>query len=67
MNKCESYLDGSRICKSGFPQQHPICRGKDHKCHSCGRGYNSVPMCMREEVPEHILVRVIAQTTRTSQ
>lgn len=51
---CRSHRPSSLTCADGFVQM-PACSGRAG-CHVCGsHSAVSVPYCMRDEVPEHML------------
>lgn len=52
VNKCSAAVDGPSLCRNGFPQNN-ACRG--YTCHGCGKPTAQVPVCMRDEVPAHLV------------
>ncbi|AWD90839.1 hypothetical protein HOT12_gp35 [Burkholderia phage vB_BmuP_KL4] len=49
--QCTAYRPGS-LCRNGFPP-NAACMGAT--CHACGRSADVVPVCMRDEVPPHLI------------
>lgn len=49
---CSAYDHGSGVCDNGFLQS-PACYGA--ACFACGRPHERLPMCLRDEVPEHLV------------
>jgi hypothetical protein len=51
---CVEYDPLNNRCISGFPVTHTICRGGPAGCHACGTP-GTMPMCMREDLPAHLM------------
>ena len=53
--ECRSFIQGSQLCRDGFPISS-ACRGA--KCHACGVwiAEKSPPACMRDDfTPVHLI------------
>ena len=53
--QCQSYIQGSQICRDGFPVTG-ACFGA--RCHSCGAwaAEKTPPACMRDDfAPKHLI------------
>ncbi|MGJ7474528.1 hypothetical protein ACSFEV_12155 [Pseudomonas fulva] len=51
---CSEYNKAEDRCNSGFPVLHSVCRGMPNGCHACGTPHTQ-PMCMREDLPAHLV------------
>ena len=52
MTECIAYRRNSGICANGFFQTH-FCWHGASKCHGCGRHSETLPHCLKDELPEH--------------
>lgn len=51
--ECQSYIRGSRVCKSGFFIKG-ICMGLPVGCHACSSvSVEETPNCQKDDLPDH--------------
>jgi hypothetical protein len=50
--ECIAYRRNSGICANGFIQTH-FCWFGAWKCSECGRDSETLPHCLKDELPDH--------------